>query len=246
MGGASVRHPSKWLAFDRLAELWAAETNLLSDEVLARLISAFWLGEFEDKEGKTSIHLRYPNDEQETIERRDALYIVAARHLPIVHLYGIPKTYLLSAGNKKALGWLEIKARVPWGKLSRLLVSDYPYDCLKFWRELYISRWQFRNWCRRQNFNLPDFWFSEADKSRSRKASPQRTQGRYSQSAAVNWYEARVKNWPAEDTPPNINADITAAKEQFRGGITIDAVRMLRRTYAPHEWKAPGRRKDKN
>jgi len=59
------------------------------------------------------------------------------------------------------------------------------------------------------------------------------------------WYPDRVKKWPAEKKPPNVDDDWTAAIAHFYElNVTREQIRSVRKNFAPQSWKAHGRRPD--
>jgi hypothetical protein len=64
------------------------------------------------------------------------------------------------------------------------------------------------------------------------------------QAKIENWYQLRVKSWPAATTPPSAIDDVTAAKEAHPDHtVTREVVRKLRQKFAPPPWTDHGRRK---
>jgi hypothetical protein len=66
---------------------------------------------------------------------------------------------------------------------------------------------------------------------------------RYSQAALEEWYVKRVQTWPESVRHPSECDDVAAAKSEVGQGVTRDAVRKLRKTLAPPDWRAHGRRR---
>jgi len=61
-------------------------------------------------------------------------------------------------------------------------------------------------------------------------------QRRFSRGALVDWYKKRIETWPAGVRPPSFQDDWSAAKAELNPQITRDAMRDLRKQYAPPDW----------
>ena len=61
---------------------------------------------------------------------------------------------------------------------------------------------------------------------------------RYSRAKAEREYQARVKNWPADERPPSRLDDESWLKKEF--GVPRDKAREIRKKHAPPEWQKSG------
>ena len=65
----------------------------------------------------------------------------------------------------------------------------------------------------------------------------------YSEQALGAWFLLRAHRWPADAPPPTEDADLKAARAHFEGDIPRSAIRAIRKSKAPPEWRKPGPRK---
>jgi hypothetical protein len=64
----------------------------------------------------------------------------------------------------------------------------------------------------------------------------------YNRVKLKEWYRKRVAEWPASDVPPSRDDDWQAAKSQGFPNVPREAVRQLKKDFAPPEWSKKGAR----
>ena len=173
--------PNESLEFRQIADLWSQEgEGPTRDETLQRLISAVWLGNFEDGSGKTCLTLDSVGETDKSFNRRELL--TAMKSLPALEHLGVPEgafipdTHYLAAQNKRrgaklwpnieswdsqmAGPWELVRDEVPWQRLAALRLDQYtPEKREPYLERLSISKGDFRRWCSQRKLDLPEFWF---------------------------------------------------------------------------------------
>jgi hypothetical protein len=84
----------------------------------------------------------------------------------------------------------------------------------------------------------PVFLFPNSEKCRKDQALTRS----YSKAKLTDWYRQRVSHWPASEVPPSRDADLDAARTQGFPTVPREAIRVLRKDFAPPEWKKKGAR----
>ena len=64
----------------------------------------------------------------------------------------------------------------------------------------------------------------------------------YSQAQLDQWYRRRVAGWPASKVPPSRDDDLRDARNEGFPSVSRDAIRELRKNFAPPEWSKKGAR----
>jgi hypothetical protein len=88
----------------------------------------------------------------------------------------------------------------------------------------------------------PSFLFPNSEKTRQGQVQT-RT---YSQARLEAWYRRRVAEWSPLEPPPSRDDDLDAARANGFPTVPREAMRKLRRKYAPSEWSKKGARPRKN
>jgi hypothetical protein len=84
----------------------------------------------------------------------------------------------------------------------------------------------------------PLFLFPNSEKARQGQP-PTRS---HSKAKLTDWYRQRVMNWPASEVPPSRDADWHAARTDGFPTVPRDAIRDLRKRFAPPAWSKKGAR----
>ena len=180
-----LHHKRPRLEFQQIAKEWVAEDGRPgSDAYLKELVASVWLGDFEDDAGRSCLFLnarpkarRFNRRELLSALRRDEsralnfVQIPAGAFIPDTHDFAVlnkrrgAKLWdnIESWDSQMAGPWESVRDTVPWSRLAALWLSHYsPHFVETYLKRLCISKGDFRRWCRRHNFDLPEFWFPRA------------------------------------------------------------------------------------
>jgi hypothetical protein len=131
---------AEFLGFSDLAKAWASEPgNRSYDYILAQLLSAYWLGAFEQLLDQMPEH--WP-------QYRTTVQVLR-------HCSGFPPIPIEDGGEPN------------WEELSRVALSNYPIPGQSVMNAVELPRDMIRLWCLNQGYDLPRSWFPTDEDARA-------------------------------------------------------------------------------
>lgn len=154
------------LSFREIAHAWSSNQNggngFSKNDIYNKLLGAFWMGDFEDKNGKPFLSVTYP--------RRASSHIIANPRFAYPQKSdGLNREAIFMAckiWDKDRMEQLEAAHRNGeslenlYEAMNRLSIEDY-VDTMRtaYWEAMTISRCNFQSWLKKARITLPKDWY---------------------------------------------------------------------------------------